>query len=309
MNKAVKPKMLAIIIFMWLILSACGQADTPATPMLCNSYPLKTTSLPNCIALNTGTLIQTALNQQSQVFIDRIELTIQGTVYIQPTDNKLSVAVLEGTTLIGIANSITSVYEHQEITIDANLILSDTQPYDIESINALPLNQLERSVTIILPTATVEVIPTQAPDCPRPDNWIDQYTVKSGDTLTTIAKAIGESLIDLQSANCIDNPNNLRVGQILIVPQGTMPTPQLAPTFTPSAVFFRADSEMINSGSCTVLRWDIQNIRELLLDEDIVSGQTSQEICPALTTSYTLTVRYFDDTQSEHHITITVNQP
>lgn len=302
------PKIIAFGIFLWFILSGCGQVTVTPTPIQCNGYPMKTTALPNCIAINTGTLIQTALNQQSQLFINTVELTIQGTVYIQPTDEHLSIAVLEGTTLIGTENTITTLDENQQITIDERLTLSDISVYDSVAISVLPLDRLQRSIAIILPTATVEIIPTLVPDCPRPDNWIDQYIVKSGDTLTTIANAIGESLIDLQTANCIDNPNNLKIGQVLIVPQGAMPTPQPAQTFTPSAVFFRADSESIINGNCTILRWDIQNIQELMLDGIPVTGQASQEVCPTLTTTYTLTVSYFDETQSEHHVVITVNQ-
>ncbi len=308
MNDIMTAKIITFSIGLWLILSGCGQAPLTPTPVLCNGYALKTEALPNCMATNSGTLIQTGLNQQSQIFIDTLELTIQGTTYIQPSDNTLMIAVLEGTTLIGKQNSITTLYENQEITINEDMSLSEPTAYDSDAIVALPINELARSVDIILPTPTIELIPTDAPECPRPADWIDEYTVKSGDTLTTIAQAIGESLTDLQTANCIDNPNSLRVGQILIVPQGAMPTPQLAQTFTPSAVFFRTDNESITRGDCTMLRWDIQNIRTLMLDSVDVTGQTGAEICPTVTSTYTLTVSYFDDTQSEHFVTVTVNQ-
>jgi hypothetical protein len=302
-------KTLSISIVLWLILSGCSQVSLTPTPILCNGYPLKTDAQPICIAVNTDTLIQTALNQQSQIFMDSVELTIQGTAYVQPSDGDLIIAVLEGSTIVGLSNSISTVYEAQQITIDENLILTDITVYDFDTLTALPLNQLHRSINVISPTPTVEVIPTQAPDCPRPDDWIEEYAVKSGDTLTTIASAIGESLIDLQTANCIDNPNNLQLGQILIVPQGAIPTLVPVETFTPSAVFFRADNESLTNGDCTTLRWDIQNIRELTLDELDVSGLPSQEVCPTITSTYTLLVNYFDDTKSEHQVTITVTQP
>jgi len=309
MNDVMTPKNIVTSVILWLMLSACGQASLTPTPILCNGYALKTEALPNCIATNSGTLIQTALNQQSQIFIDTIELTIQGTAYIEPSTDTLLITVLEGTTLIGTTNTITSLQENQQVIINENQTLSDHTAYDSATIIALPLTQLARSIDIILPTATVEIIPTDAPQCPRPNGWIDEYTVKSGDTLTTIAQSIGENLTDLQTANCIDNPNNLRVGQNLFVPQGTRPTPQLAQTYTPSAVFFRTDSDSINRGDCTNLRWDIQNIHELMLDSVDVTGRTSIEICPTVTSTYTLTVIYFDDTQSDHYVTISVNQP
>lgn len=303
------PKIIAFSIGLLIVLSGCGQASPTPTPVLCNGYTLKTESLPNCLATHSGTLIQTALNQQSQIFIDALELTIQGTTFIRPSDNTVTIAVLEGTTLIGTQNTITTVHVNQQVVVDENINLSEPTAYDSDFIVTLPLTELARSVDIILPTPTVEIIQTEVPDCPRPDDWIDEYTVKSGDTLTTIAQAIGESLADLQTANCIDNPNNLRIGQILIIPQDAMPTPQLAQTFTPSAVFFRSDNESISRGNCTMLRWDIQNIRALMLDSVDVTGQADIEICPTVTSTYTLTVSYFDDTQSEHFVTVTVIQP
>lgn len=303
------PKSIYICLTIWMILTGCRQANTIPTPTLCNGYPLKTVTQPNCIAVNAGTLIQTALNQQTQIFVDNIELTIQGTVYINPSNDHFTVSVLEGTILIGTPNTITTVGETRQVTITDNRVISKISAYDVDTIITLPLNQLQRSVNIIAPTPTIEAIATGSPDCPRPENWTDEYQVKSGDTLTTIAQAVDESLIDLQTANCIDNPNNLKVGQILNVPHGAIPATQPAETFTPSAVFFRADSESINNKDCTFLRWDIQNIRDVKLDGKIVSGQTNQEVCPTISITYTLTITYFDDTQSQHQVTITVNEP
>jgi hypothetical protein len=303
------PKSIYVYLTIWMMLVGCEQTNAVPTPALCNGYPQKTVSQPNCIAVNAGTLIQTALNQQSQVFIGDIELTIQGTIYINPSNNHFTVSVLEGTTLIGTPNIITTVGETRQVTITDNRVISKISAYDVDVITALPLNQLQRSINIVAPTPTIEAIATLKPDCPHPENWTGEYQVKSGDTLTTIAQAVDESLIDLQTANCIDNPNNLRVGQILDVPHGAILATQPAETFTPSAVFFRADSESINSNDCTVLRWDIQNVHEVKLDEKIVSGQTSQEVCPTTSITYTLIINYFDDTQSQHHVTITVNEP
>ncbi|MDR1413890.1 MAG: LysM peptidoglycan-binding domain-containing protein [Puniceicoccales bacterium] len=45
-----------------------------------------------------------------------------------------------------------------------------------------------------------------------------RYTVKNGDSLGLIAKHFGVTQMDLQNANAIENPNKLRVGQKLIIP-------------------------------------------------------------------------------------------
>ncbi|MCS6835183.1 MAG: LysM peptidoglycan-binding domain-containing protein [Anaerolineae bacterium] len=45
-----------------------------------------------------------------------------------------------------------------------------------------------------------------------------RYRVQRGDSLTAIANRFGVALDDLVAANCIDNPNRIRVGQELIIP-------------------------------------------------------------------------------------------
>lgn len=52
-----------------------------------------------------------------------------------------------------------------------------------------------------------------------------KYTVKSGDTLSEIAKALGVDMWDLANANGIRNPNYIKAGQVLTIP-GTTPAEQ-----------------------------------------------------------------------------------
>lgn len=74
-------------------------------------------------------------------------------------------------------------------------------------------------------------IPTRNPDSPLMTPTADrphllptpriegrQYTVQAGDTLQSIAEALGISPVDLQQANGITDPNLLSVGQVLEVP-------------------------------------------------------------------------------------------
>jgi len=46
-----------------------------------------------------------------------------------------------------------------------------------------------------------------------------EHVVTKGETLTTIAKAFGVSVEDLKKANNITNPNEIKVGQKLIIPK------------------------------------------------------------------------------------------
>jgi len=51
------------------------------------------------------------------------------------------------------------------------------------------------------------------------------YTVKSGDTLSAIAKKYGTTVSAICSANGISNPNRISVGQRLTIPSGGSSTP------------------------------------------------------------------------------------
>jgi hypothetical protein len=54
-------------------------------------------------------------------------------------------------------------------------------------------------------------------DCTPPDDWYE-YTVERGDSLTRIAQATNSTVDELIAANCLDDPNRIRVGSIILVP-------------------------------------------------------------------------------------------
>ncbi|MGC4174149.1 LysM peptidoglycan-binding domain-containing protein [Demequina sp.] len=57
-----------------------------------------------------------------------------------------------------------------------------------------------------------------------------RYTVKSGDTLSAIARKFSTTVAKLVSTNGIDNPSRIRVGQVLTIPGG-VPTGLVGDTF------------------------------------------------------------------------------
>lgn len=79
-------------------------------------------------------------------------------------------------------------------------------------------------------TATLTVIPVDMSICVVPNGWLT-YRVQYGDTLFSIAQSVGLPLLDLQTANCIINPNQIIVGQIISVPR----LPNLIPNPIPVA--------------------------------------------------------------------------
>jgi LysM repeat protein len=80
---------------------------------------------------------------------------------------------------------------------------------------------LAARATTAVPTPTQTVQPSPTPIT---------YTVEAGDTLMTIAQSLGVSPESLMQVNKLDNPDDLDVGQVLLVPT---PNPGDKPSKTP----------------------------------------------------------------------------
>lgn len=80
------------------------------------------------------------------------------------------------------------------------------------------------------PTPFVSPTPTPSPS-PSPVT----YTVKSGDSLFTIAKHYGITVDQIACFNAITDPNILQVGQVLAIPEDTYACPGASASASPSA--------------------------------------------------------------------------
>jgi len=83
--------------------------------------------------------------------------------------------------------------------------------------------------------APVQTPPAQTPPVvtqPAAEPYT-QYTVRAGDTLSSIAQANGVALSAMLAANPNVDPRALRIGQVVFVPVGTAPAPQPAPQPAP----------------------------------------------------------------------------
>lgn len=292
-----------LLIMCLLLLTACSsQENITNTPTTCAGYVITSAIQPNCIQESNYTIIQTPLNKQVQFEGNSFEITLIGTALFYPQ----KIISLEGSITLGSKSKVQTIREGQEISIGDDLLR--ISPYVLDDLQGVTLDRLQRKFDLVQPTATAIITPTPDIDCPRPEGWTGIYIVQAGDSLTSIANTANITLEDLQAVNCIENANSIQVGQILSVPANSIPATQPAQTFTPSAVFFRADRESLNAGNCTILRWDVQNIRQLQLDNAVLIDETSREVCPDETTTYTLTVDYFDDRQTQHTVTIEVTE-
>ncbi|MGH7970902.1 MAG: LysM peptidoglycan-binding domain-containing protein [Limisphaerales bacterium] len=112
---------------------------------------------------------------------------------------------------------------------DANLASEDTNnaamPF-VETTNAPPpveTNDLA-STTSAPPPAVVEPVPQLTP--PTPQGTATEYTISSGDKLSTLAKKFHVSLKALIDANPGIQPTRLKVGQKINIPAPASPAPQ-----------------------------------------------------------------------------------
>jgi polar amino acid transport system substrate-binding protein len=74
----------------------------------------------------------------------------------------------------------------------------------------------------------------------------------------------------------------------------------------PATINFWVDNGTINAGQCTTLRWDVQNVQAVYLNEQGVAGTGSQQVCPGNTTTYTLRVVRRDGGQETRQVTVNV---
>jgi LysM repeat protein len=72
---------------------------------------------------------------------------------------------------------------------------------------------------IFLPTPTGITVSNGTPGAPNTTGTTEKYVVKSGDTLSKIAAALGIEMQALIDANELVNPNRLSIGQELVVPR------------------------------------------------------------------------------------------
>jgi LysM repeat protein len=135
-----------------------------------------------------------------------------------------------------------------------------TTPAELRQVNCMEFDTLYANTTLYVPnlpptntsTPTHTALPTDTPppakptrtlaptQCIPPRGWV-LYTIKRGDTLFTLSKILGVTVSQLQQANCIISPDNIRAGQKIYVPflpATNTPPPTAAPTRLPPTSTF-----------------------------------------------------------------------
>jgi len=178
------------------------QVDTAPTPTLA---PRKAV----IILTPTPTLTPTATRQPTTTPLLPTE-----TPTLSPTSTPLVYTVQEGDTLADIAARFGVTAEALRA---ANNLSSDT--LQVEQQLIIPLTPTPTSEeSPVAETATPEATPTPVPPTATATPAVRTYVVQPGDTLYLIAQRFGVSMDAIIQRNPNINPDNLQVGQELIIP-------------------------------------------------------------------------------------------
>jgi LysM repeat protein len=283
-----------------------------------------------CQSLPPSALVaQSPGGTQVSMRINGASVTFGSTLWFTaPPNGDMTVGTIEGTGVVQSAGVTQIVQTGAQITMpmDANQQVSGPpsapQPLKVDTVQKFPLLLLDQPVQIPSPiapaeTATVTTIPATATSvlpptsspttcAPRAD-WTASYTVGPGDTLTSISQHFSITLSELQAANCITNADRLSVGQTLLVPYA-LPTDTPQPTAVPTAILpdLRADQQTISAGDCTTIRWDVDNVSGVYFEGQPTTAHDSRQVCPTVSTTYTLLIFYPDGSRTPYTLTIAV---
>jgi hypothetical protein len=83
------------------------------------------------------------------------------------------------------------------------------------------------------------------------------------------------------------------------------PPPPQEPPPHEVVIDFWTDNDHINSGDCTILRWDVEHAKEVYLDGQGIVGHGWKEVCPKATHTYVLHVIH-DGGTTDRQVTIHV---
>lgn len=175
---------------------------TPGSPMIPSD------------ALDTPTPEGLALSEGDNVPADQAEIPATPSGLITPTAFALNDPSQSCVYIIQPGDTLGRIATRAGSTVN-----------EIMSMNSITNpNRISPGQEIFLPCDENETQAT-APDPTEDESAVSappvsgqSYTVQRGDSLFTIAQRFGTTVADLTAANNLTNPNNLQVGQTLIIP-------------------------------------------------------------------------------------------
>jgi LysM repeat protein len=187
---------------------------------LLNPGSLNFSLFPTATSTPTETATPTATGTNTATPTSTPTITNTPTVTLTPTaSGPFAYTIVEGDTLSGIS---------EKFNVDLLLLIAVN---NLDPTN--PIIRVGDQLTIPGPDAELPTV-TPLPDNLRPGTQIE-YTVQAGDSLAIIADKFNSTVDDIIDGNEIDDPNNIFVGQILVVRINLVtPVPTKIETVTPS---------------------------------------------------------------------------
>lgn len=137
---------------------------------------------------------------------------------------------------VGLGETLADIAAQYNTTVEilrqGNCLISDQLPPDVD-LSVPPILPTSTNTPTSTSTAAQSKPPTKAPAaCVKniPSSWV-RYVIRSGDTLSSIARAANTTWQDLFRRNCLTS-TTIRTGQVIYVPWIPAPTPTLPPTYT-----------------------------------------------------------------------------
>lgn len=276
------------------------------------SATLDTDTTPTCDgAPMPALLLQADDEQQATLTLNGVTISAKTSAAIWHEGDALIISALDGVTVVSSQGVTRIVRPDQQTRITLTNNQADATPIpaiaaDSERLANLPLSVLPRLITLTerdTPAANTTSRTTQpratAPPCVPNANWTGEHTIARGESLVRIAPLYNITVEELQDGNCIPIANRIRAGEVLRVPTEadlratatpiittTPPTDSNDPRFTVDA------TAPITAGACTYLRWSVDTEGvTVFLDGQPVSNRNGREVCPDLTTVYTLEIQ------------------
>lgn len=269
-------------------------------------------------------IIQTEPDAQVNITINSVQFIIGTTTVITATEDEimrvytidgLTVAISQGVTEIIAAGNRTDIALTGFIASHAP---QPSVPDDGRVISRIPRTVFPYPMALNALSTTTQLEQIPQGNCIPNPTWIGEHVVLRGENLTRIASLYNLTTQEFQAGNCLENPNQLRPNQILRVPLLASPTPPVTATppqpfvilTTPGAlVNFTVDATSpIEVGSCTYLRWSIGNAEAVYLNDSLVNAIGASEVCPIVTTVYSMRVVHTDGTDITYTQAVLVDQ-
>lgn len=285
---------------------------TPALDVL----TLETAPEPACTdAPAPALLVQSLPDTQANLTINGVQITVGAAAALTAAkDDVLTVYTLDGLSVVSAGGVTRVVRVGEQLTVPLDGLSASGAPVPAVragDVDTLPADALPNPISTPSPVPQTRAEQIRSGNCTPEPSWTGEYAVQRGDSLARIAPVYGLTYKELQDGNCLLNPNRLRPGDVLRVPappatatavrtqppaatgaqvSSTLPpnaTVIVVPAFSDSGTALTVDDSTISAGACTTLRWSV-SAAQVYLDELPVSASGTRQVCPQITTVYTL---------------------